>query len=157
MIRLLFLGTALAASLLFSPAAHSAGPSVAQASPGPAAGPDKKPPQTPPAELRELWTGGIYASSFRVGICIEPDGEARGVLLLRVPSGNVDVYHFRGRRADDGTISLRHPSGHSFTGSFSDDDTVRGTGLLKNGFKATLQGTRTHNAPLTPDTCRPLD
>lgn len=114
-----------------------------------------QPAPPPPAEQRELWTGSLYSSTYRAGVCLGADGNVRGVLLLRQSSGKVDVYHFYGAHKD-GVINAHHPSGHVFKGGFDDADTVRGKITLKNGFNVTLKGRRTHDAPLS-ETCRPLD
>lgn len=109
---------------------------------------------TVPTETRELWTGDLYSSSYRAGLCLGSDGKVRGVLLLRVPSGKVDVYHFHGEHGG-GRVSARHSSGHSFNGEFDGEDKVSGTIKLKSGFTVKLKGQRTQGVELT-DTCRPL-
>ena len=112
----------------------------------------------PPAEIRELWTGKLYSSTFRAGLCMpgQGDGDIRGVLLLRLSSGQVDVYHFSGR-TEGGKIRLRHPpSGHSFKGQLDNAAEVSGEIRLKSGFTVQLTGQRQGDAELSADTCRPL-
>lgn len=107
-----------------------------------------------PTETRELWTGSLYSSTYRAGVCLGTDGKARGVLLLRVSPEKVDVYHFNGEYGEGG-IKLRHSSGHVFKGRVDDPHEVTGTITLKNGFNIKLKGARTHDVELT-ETCRPL-
>lgn len=107
-------------------------------------------------DIRELWTGRIYTSTYRVGICFQPEGELRGVLLLRLTTGKEDVYHIFGRM-DAGVLTARHTSGHSFRGHFDDDEHVSGEITLKSGRIVRLAGQRHHHAPLSVDTCRPLE
>lgn len=108
-----------------------------------------------PQESRELWSGSLYTSSYRAGVCIDPEsGKVRGVLLLRTMGGQVDTYHFWGSM-DNGDIRASHSSGHNFQGRFISGEAVTGTITLKSGRNIELTGTRTQNAPLT-DTCRPL-
>ena len=124
---------------------------------GTTATPDALLPREVRTELREEWQGKVYASSYRFGICIGQDGAARGVLLLRTPSGKVDVYHAYGQRDAAGTINMAHSSGHRFVGSLVDDTTMKGKITLKNGMKINITGVRMHNMPLSQDTCRPQE
>lgn len=107
-------------------------------------------------ELRELWTGRLYTSTYRAGVCVRPDGDLRGVLLLRLASGAVDVYHFQGRM-ENGDITARHSSGHKFQGRFADENAVVGKIVLKSGRRVDLRGRRVRGTILSTDTCRPLD
>lgn len=144
---------------VFAPALHAAekaaetgtataGEPAAPASPSPAL-------EGPTAEgTRELWTGKIYASTYRAGVCLKKNGTVWGVLLLTVPSGKVDVYHFYGRH-ENGRVSAKHTSGHTFEGQLENEQMVSGTIRLKSGFTVDLKGQRTHNVELT-ETCRPL-
>lgn len=112
--------------------------------------------QTVPAPhtSRELWSGALYTSTYRAGVCIEADGAVRGVLLVRTMNGAVDPYHFYGT-FKDGIVRATHGSGHSFEGSFNSDHEITGTIILKGGRKVTLTGKRHVDVPLT-DSCRPL-
>ena len=121
-------------------------------------------PKTPPAasaaspageERRELWTGSLYTSTYRIGLCVAPTGEARGVVLLRIYNGDVDVYHVEGV-VRNGRITARHHSGHRFEGKYTSPDTVDGVITLKSGRKVSLTAKRTPHARLTGDDCRPL-
>lgn len=107
-----------------------------------------------PQTSRELWSGSLYTSTYRAGVCLDPDGAVRGVLLVRTMNGAVDPYHFYGT-FKDGIVRASHGSGHSFEGSFSSDKEVTGTITLKGGRKVTLTGKRQKNVTLT-ETCRPL-
>lgn len=107
------------------------------------------------SEVRELWTGSLYTSSYRVGVCFTAQGELRGVVHLRLRNGQVDVYHIRGS-VKGKEIRARHGSGHSFAGRFANSGRVEGTIRLKNGMKVRLEGRRTHNAALAPENCAPL-
>lgn len=116
---------------------------------------DVAPSPAPAADgTRELWTGKLYSSTYRAGVCLKSDGSVQGVLLLRVPSGKVDVYHFYGQHAA-GRVSAKHSSGHTFDGQLENEQVVSGTIRLKSGFTIELEGQRTHHVELT-ETCRPL-
>lgn len=104
--------------------------------------------------LRELWTGKLYSSTFRAGVCVNAEGDVRGVLLLRLKSGKVDIYHFEGKMTGD-EITARHSSGHKFRGNLTGGDAVAGEITLKNGMRLEMRGRRTHGVPLAEDTCRP--
>ena len=108
-----------------------------------------------PVEVRELWTGSLYSSTYRVGVCVSAQGSVRGVVHLRLYNGKVDVYHIDGTvRNND--IEAHHSSGHSFKGRLASADKVEGVISLKNGMNVRLEGKRTHDAPLAPEDCAPL-
>jgi hypothetical protein len=107
-----------------------------------------------PVEATELWTGSIYTSSYRAGLCFSPGGTIRGVLRLRLKNGKVDVYHFAGViRGND--IEASHSSGHKFRGELAAPDRVEGVIALKNGMKIEISGRRERDAPLAPEDCAP--
>lgn len=108
-----------------------------------------------PAEVTELWTGSLYTSTFRVGLCFSAQGKVRGVLHLRLANGQVDVYHFEGS-VKDNAIEASHSSGHRFKGRLSAPDKVEGTISLKNGMKIKLEGKRVQDVPLASGDCAPL-
>ena len=122
------------------------------------AGDTATPPQpaaNTPVEVRELWTGSLYSSTYRVGVCVSAQGAVRGVVHLRLYNGKVDVYHIDGTvRNND--IEAHHSSGHSFKGRLASADKVEGVISLKNGMNIRLEGKRIHNAPLAPEDCAPL-
>ena len=122
------------------------------------AGDTATPPQpaaNTPVEVRELWTGSLYSSTYRVGVCVSAQGTVRGVVHLRLYNGKVDVYHIDGTvRNND--IEAHHSSGHSFKGRLASADKVEGVISLKNGMNIRLEGKRIHNAPLAPEDCAPL-
>lgn len=105
--------------------------------------------------LREEWAGGIFRSSYRFGVCVDHKGKARGVVLLRTPSGQVDVYHVYGERQADGVIVTRHPSGHRFELRVTDGEHASCRIQLKNSLHLSTTATRVPNARLSTDTCRP--
>ncbi|MDR3358051.1 MAG: hypothetical protein LBN96_04190 [Desulfovibrio sp.] len=107
-----------------------------------------------PAEATELWTGSLFTSTYRVGLCFSPRGTVRGVLRLRLKNGKVDVYHIAGV-TDGNKIEASHSSGHKFTGRLVSPDRVEGVIALKNGIKIELDGKREHNALLIPEDCAP--
>lgn len=108
-----------------------------------------------PVEVRELWTGSLYSSTYRVGVCVSAQGTVRGVVHLRLYNGKVDVYHIDGTvRNND--IEAHHSSGHSFKGRLASAEKVEGVISLKNGMNVRLEGKRTHDAPLAPEDCAPL-
>lgn len=118
------------------------------ATPGPSAA-------NTPVEVRELWTGSLYSSTYRVGVCVSAQGTVRGVVHLRLYNGKVDVYHIDGTvRNND--IEAHHSSGHSFKGRLASADKVEGVISLKNGMNVRLEGKRIHDAPLAPEDCAPL-
>ncbi len=112
-------------------------------------------PSAAPVEVRELWTGSLYTSSFRAGMCFSAQGKVRGVLHLRLANGQVDVYHLNGR-VKDNVIEASHSSGHIFRGRLSGPDSVEGTINLKNGMKIKIKGKRIQDVPLAPEDCAPL-
>ena len=103
---------------------------------------------------REVWSGKLYSSTYRAGVCLGEDGGLRGVLYLRTSSGQVDTYHFIGRH-DQGRVLARHHSGHEFQGQLDNNTEVSGTIILSNGFKIKLTGQREAQAQLT-ENCGPL-
>ncbi|MBR4741785.1 MAG: hypothetical protein IK079_02645 [Desulfovibrio sp.] len=107
------------------------------------------------SEKTELWSGSIYTSTFRCGICTRPDGQARGVLLLKTMFGQVDVYHLYGS-IKNGKMDLRHSSGHHVQGVVTGPESVKGTITLGTGRVISFTGKRKLNVPLTAD-CSPLD
>ena len=46
-----------------------------------------------PDEYTELWYGSVLTASFRVAVCVKPDGALRGVVYLKPLTGDGDVYH----------------------------------------------------------------
>jgi len=95
---------------------------------------------SPGEERRELWTGSLYSSTYRAGICIKSDGNVYGALYLRQANGAVDRYTISGR-VDGDRITARHNAGHEFKGRFI-DDTVQGELTLKNGYKLNVRALR---------------
>ena len=151
-------------------AAHAAeaGPAAATASPvsgsvdGSTAGPipNAAPTQESansgsPVEVRELWTGSLYSSTYRVGLCFSAQGKVRGVVQLRLYNGKVDVYHIDGT-VQNNDIEAHHSSGHKFKGRLASADTVEGVISLKNGMNIKLEGKRAHDVQLAPEDCAPL-
>ncbi|MBQ9406723.1 MAG: hypothetical protein IJU37_08340 [Desulfovibrio sp.] len=106
-------------------------------------------------EVRELWIGKMYTSTFRVGICYSPEGNVRGVALLKQRNGDVDVYHIFGVLRDN-EIQARHASGHIFRGRLVSEENVEGVITLKSGLRVRLEGRREHNAHLADEDCAPL-
>jgi hypothetical protein len=92
-------------------------------------------------ERRELWTGSLYTSTYRAGVCIKSDGEVYGALYLRQANGEVDRYTITGK-VDGEHITARHHSGHEFKGRFVSEDTVQGKRALKNGHKLDVRAAR---------------
>ncbi|MDR0466530.1 MAG: hypothetical protein LBH94_04140, partial [Deltaproteobacteria bacterium] len=88
----------------------------------------------PDEERRELWTGRMYSSTYRAGVCIRNDGEVYGALYLRQTTGAVDRYTGYGKVAGE-RVTARHNSGHKFEGRFVSEDTVQGELTLNNGHK----------------------
>ena len=108
-----------------------------------------------PVEVRELWTGSLYSSTYRVGVCFSAQGTVRGVVQLRLYNGKVDVYHIDGTVLNN-DIEAHHSSGHKFKGRLVSADTVEGVISLKNGMNVRLEGKRTHGVELAPEDCAPL-
>ena len=147
-------------------AAHAAeaGPAAVPAAPASetVAGPisNAAPIQEPaslsnPVEVRELWTGSLYSSTYRVGLCFSAQGKVRGVVQLRLYNGKVDVYHIDGT-VQNNDIEAHHSSGHKFKGRLASADTVEGVISLKNGMNIKLEGKRAHDVQLAPEDCAPL-
>ncbi len=108
-----------------------------------------------PVEVRELWTGSLYSSTYRVGVCVSAQGNVRGVVHLRLYNGKVDVYHIDGT-VQNNEIEAHHSSGHKFKGRLVTADTVEGVISLKNGMNIKLEGNRAHDVELAPEDCAPL-
>ena len=108
-----------------------------------------------PVEVRELWTGSLYSSTYRVGLCFSAQGKVRGVVQLRLYNGKVDVYHIDGT-VQNNDIEAHHSSGHKFKGRLASADTVEGVISLKNGMNIKLEGKRAHDVQLAPEDCAPL-
>lgn len=121
-----------------------------------AAAPAPQPAADRPVEVRELWTGSLYSSTYRVGVCFSAQGKIRGVVYLRLYNGKVDVYHIDGT-VHDNEVEAHHSSGHSFKGRLVSPDTVEGVISLKNGMNIQLKGEREHDAALAATDCAPLD
>lgn len=124
------------------------------------AGIDRKPEQVEvvsiePGETTELWTGSLYSSSYRAGLCIAPNGDVRGVLHLELASGEVSVYHFYGK-VRQGRIEVSHSSGHVFKGQLASENAVEGVVRLRNGMRIRMEGRRVHGVRLAPANCAPL-
>lgn len=103
----------------------------------------------------ELWEGKILTARFRAGMCFEPDGKARGVLILTHKNGNEDVYHLYGEMKD-GRFDLSHSSGHRFYGSLTEPDKMEGGAKLSGGMKLSLKGSRKRDVTLKAPDCAPL-
>lgn len=108
-----------------------------------------------PVEVRELWTGSLYTSTFRMGMCFSARGKVRGVLHLHLANGQVDVYHFYGS-VKDNVVAASHSSGHILHGRLSAPDKVEGMINLKNGMKIKFEGKRIYDVPLASEDCAPL-
>ena len=108
-----------------------------------------------PVEVRELWTGSLYSSTYRVGVCISAQGTVRGVVQLRLYNGKVDVYHIDGTVLNN-DVEAHHSSGHKFKGRLVSADSVEGVISLKNGMNVRLKGKRAHDVELAPEDCAPL-
>jgi hypothetical protein len=92
-------------------------------------------------ERRELWTGSLYSSTYRAGVCIKINGDVYGALYLRQASGALDRYTISGR-VDGDRVTARHNSGHEFEGRFVSEDMVQGELTLKNGHKLKVRALR---------------
>ena len=108
-----------------------------------------------PVEVTELWTGSLFTSTYRVGLCFSSLGTIRGVVHLRLKNGKVDVYHIKGT-VNGNKIKASHSSGHKFKGELVGSDRVKGSITLKSGLRIELDGRREHDAPLAPEDCAPL-
>lgn len=140
-----------------APAASASG-AVSGTVPGPAAGAvsgQESAGSGSPVEVRELWTGSLYSSTYRVGVCVSAQGKVRGAVYLRLYNGKVDVYHIDGT-VQNNDIEAHHSSGHKFKGRLVSADSVEGVISLKNGMKIKLEGKRAHDVALAPEDCAPL-
>jgi hypothetical protein len=104
------------------------------------------------AERRELWTGRMYTSSYRAGICVNGRGELRGTLYLRRADGVVDRYTVFGRTTGE-DVTASHSSGHVFIGRFVSPELVQGELTLKNGHRMTVRAARSRDVEVDGD-CR---
>jgi hypothetical protein len=92
-------------------------------------------------ERRELWTGSLYSSTYRAGICIKGNGEVYGALYLRQAGGDIDRYTLSGK-VEGERMTLRHHSGHEFKGRFTSGDRVQGELTLKSGHTIEVRALR---------------
>lgn len=153
----------LAAVLLVAPVTAAAGISASDAGSAAAAGKQADTDREngaarsadSPVEVRELWTGALYTSTYRVGVCFSSLGDVRGVVHLKLRNGEVDVYHIIGEVRNN-EIRARHSSGHTFRGRLVSGDSVEGVISLKNGMQVRLEGRREHDAQLADEDCAPL-
>lgn len=106
-------------------------------------------------ETTELWEGRALTARFKVGMCFNENGQARGVLLLRHANGQEDTYHLNGTIKDN-VFNLSHSSGHYFKGILSGPAKMEGKARLKSGLSLTLAGKRIRGAPLKAPDCAPL-
>ena len=111
--------------------------------------------QTGNGLVTELWDGKVLTATFRAGMCFEPTGITKGVLILRHSNGKEDVYHLYGTTFNN-EFTLSHGSGHEFNGEFADDNTMKGKVKLANGLRISLKGERHKNVPLAAEDCAPL-
>ena len=112
-----------------------------------------KPSVASAQERQELWSGSIYTSKFRCGFCFADNGKARGVLLLRTLTGQVDVYHLYGTISGN-HVDVRHSSGHHVLGDILGNE-VEGSITLGTGRTISFQGKRETRVQLAPDDCAP--
>ena len=108
-----------------------------------------------PDEYTELWYGSVLTASFRVAVCVKPDGALRGVVYLKPLTGDVDVYHIYGH-LENNSFRATHSSCHLFTGRLTGPDTMEAKIRLSSGKKLSLEGRRKHGVKVTSD-CAPLD
>ena len=108
-----------------------------------------------PDEYTELWYGSVLTASFRVAVCVKPDGALRGVVYLKPLTGDVDVYHIYGH-LENNSFRATHSSGHLFTGRLTGPDTMEAKIRRSSGKKLSLEGRRKHGVKVTSD-CAPLD
>lgn len=106
-------------------------------------------------EVTELWEGRAFTARFKVGMCFNAIGKARGVLLLRHANGQEDTYHLYGTIRDN-EFNLSHSSGHTFRGHLVSPDAMEGKAKLKNGLSLTLSGKRIRDVELAAPDCAPL-
>ncbi len=107
-------------------------------------------------EIRgELWSGSIYSSTFRAGVCIDDNDAVHGVLLLRLKNGQEDVYHFQGNKNLKNVFHIMHRDGHLFSGKIVNATNVSGTLKTSKGFEIELNGKREIEVLLGKN-CRPL-
>lgn len=109
-----------------------------------------------PEVRTEYWQGKVLTATFRAGMCFARDGQARGVLLLRHSSGQVDEYHLYGKISGD-EFELSHSSGHIFKGRLVTPDRMEGRVKLKHSISLSLKGERIQNVPLLAEDCAPLE
>lgn len=106
------------------------------------------------AERQEDWTGSVFTSSFRAGICVDPErGSARATMHLRTRSGDVDEYHFFGTL--EGTrMHMAHSSGHVFEGDLCAGGRAHGKMRMAGGMRVSLDADCAP-ADLVRDDCAP--
>ena len=103
-------------------------------------------------ERRELWTGSLYSSTYRAGVCIKSNGDVYGALYLRQANGAVDRYTISGK-VEGEHITAKHHSGHEFEGRFISENRVQGELRLKNGHRLKVRASRSPE-PEVDEFCR---
>lgn len=111
--------------------------------------------RTGDGHVTELWQGKVLTARFRAGMCFEPGGKARGVLLLTHSNGQTDPYHLYGTIKNN-AFELSHSSGHYFSGRLTGKKSMEGKVRLKSGMKLNLEGERILDVPLLAEDCAPL-
>lgn len=109
-----------------------------------------------PEHETEYWQGKVLTATFRAGMCFAPDGNAKGVLILRHSNGNEDVYHLYGTMKNN-QFDLSHSSGHFFSGQLIEPDKLKGKVKLNKGITLSMEGKRTKNVRLDAEDCAPLN
>ncbi|MDD2966950.1 MAG: hypothetical protein PHN64_05635 [Desulfovibrionaceae bacterium] len=95
--------------------------------------------------VREVWTGSAYSSTFRLGLCFKPDASLSGVAYVQRADGEIDTYHLAGRKQGK-KVAAHHQSGHTFTFTLVGNDAVEGVIAIKGGLSLAVKGKRWRNA-----------
>lgn len=108
-----------------------------------------------PVPAATVWEGSLYLHQFRAGCCLEEDGGIRGVLRVKTPSGDENIYHYLGvLREEDAVFQATHHSGHKAKGRLLGPDTAELTVTSRKGSSVTMLARRVPQT-LPDDECGP--
>lgn len=95
--------------------------------------------------VREVWTGSAYSSTFRLGLCFKPDNSLSGVAYVQRADGEIDTYHLSGRKQGQ-NVAARHQSGNTFIFTVVGKNAVEGVIAIKGGLSLSVKGKRWQQA-----------
>ncbi len=91
-------------------------------------------------DISGSWEANVMGSAVKA--LVQQNGRSiSGVAYIYSPFGKKDTYHFSGH-VDNGRITARHHSGHTFRGAVKSNGRIVGNLNTKNGFRLGLTAHR---------------